>query len=471
MLRVPFYKPSLGREEVAEVGDTLRSGWLTTGPKTKQFEQEFGEYLKYKHAVAVNSCTAALHLALEAIGLKAGHGVIVPTMTFAATAEVVRYFGARPILVDCRAGDFNLDVVDAEEKIKSALARGQSVAAIMPVHYGGQIGDVAGVMALARRYHLKIIEDAAHCCPAYYKTTDCEATHRGATNHVSPQAKGRTQKAEYRNQTTLPRDYGTKGPRTTGRQAEAGSQRSMVSGHPKGDWRPVGSSADLACFSFYANKCITTGEGGMACTQRDDYAERMRIMSLHGISKDAWKRFSAEGSWYYEIVAPGFKYNLTDIAAAIGIHQLRRADELHRRRTQWAGLYSHLLTDVAEVIRPTQQPNRIHSWHLYAIRLKLHRLGINRVEVVNALKQAGIGTSVHWMPLHLHPYYREKYGYRAQDFPVAARLYSEIISLPLYPDLTEADVTYVCETLKNTIASHRRAARGIRLATAKRIAA
>lgn len=471
MLKVPFYKPSLGHAEVDEVVDTLQSGWLTTGPKTKQFEQEFGEYLKYKHAVAVNSCTAALHLALEAIGLEAGQGVIVPTMTFAATAEVVRYFGARPILADCRAGDFNLDVVDAEERIKSALAGGQSVAAIMPVHYGGQIGDVAGVTALARRYQLKIIEDAAHCCPAYYKTTDCETTDHGTTNQGSPQGKGARQKAEYRNQSTGPQDYGTKEPRTTDRQAEVGSQRSMVSGHPTGDWLPVGSSADLSCFSFYANKCITTGEGGMACTQRDDYAERMRIMSLHGISKDAWKRFSAEGSWYYEIVAPGFKYNLTDIAAAMGIHQLRRADELHRKRTLWAGLYSHLLADVAEVILPTQQPNRIHSWHLYPIRLKLDRLGINRVEVINALKQAGIGTSVHWMPLHLHPYYREKYAYKAKDFPVAARLYPQIISLPLYPDLTQADVAYVCDTLKNTIASHRRVARGVRLAAAKRIAA
>ena len=189
----------------------------------------------------------------------------------------------------------------------------------------------------------------------------------------------------------------------------------------------------------------------MACTQRDDYAERMRIMSLHGISKDAWKRFTAAGSWYYEIVAPGFKYNLTDIAAAIGIHQLRRADEMHRKRAQWAELYSELLAGVEELILPTQQPDRIHSWHLYVIRLRLDRLKINRAEVIDALKQAGITTSVHWMPLHEHPYYREKYGYKPEDFPVAARLYRELITLPLYSDMTEAEVAYVCDTLKGIV--------------------
>src|SRR5437870_4105366 len=270
-MKIPFYKPSIGAEEINEVVDTLKSGWLTTGPKTKQFEREFADYLKHRHAIAVNSCTAALDLALEAIGLKAGQGVIVPTMTFAATAEVVRYFGARPILADCREKDFNLEVVDAERKISSALAAGENVVAIMPVHYGGQIGDVAGVSELARRYNLKVVEDAAHCCPAYY--------------------------------------------------------REQLEGPASGEgWQPVGANADITCYSFYANKTITTGEGGMACTANEDYAERMRIMSLHGISRDAWKRYTAEGSWYYEITAPGFKYNLTDIAAAIGLHQVRKAD-------------------------------------------------------------------------------------------------------------------------------------------------
>jgi perosamine synthetase len=412
MLKIPFYQPSIGVEEIDEVVATLKSGWLTTGPRTKQFEREFGDYLKHKHAIAVNSCTAALHLALEAIGLKAGQGVIVPTMTFAATAEVVRYFGARPILVDCRVEDFNLDVADAERKIQSVLAAGQSVAAIMPVHYGGQIGDVAGVRALAKRYNLKVVEDAAHCCPAYYR------------------AEGRGQ----------PSEIG----KAISRAEESG-------------WLPVGTSADISCYSFYANKTITTGEGGMACTENDEYADRMRIMSLHGISRDAWKRYTAEGSWYYEIIAPGFKYNLTDIAAAIGIHQLRKADRFHRRRTELAVLYQELLKEVEEIIPPQVQPNRIHSWHLFAIRLKLDRLKIDRAQFITELTQRGIGTSVHWLPLHMHPYYRETYGYAPEDLPVACSLYPGIITLPIYPDMTGDEVSYVCRSIKDIVAANRKA--------------
>jgi len=391
-LKIPFYRPCIGAEEINEVVDTLKGGWLTTGPKTKQFEREFAEYLGQKHAIAVNSCTAALHLALEAIGLKPGDAVIVPTMTFAATAEVVRYLGARPVLSDCRPEDCNLDVADAEQKIKSALAEGLSVAAIMPVHYGGQIGDTAGVQDLARRYHLKIIEDAAHCCPAYYRTET--------------------------------------------------------------EWLPVGARADISCYSFYANKTITTGEGGMACTANDEYADRMRIMSLHGISRDAWKRFTGDGSWYYEIVAPGFKYNLTDIAAAIGIHQVRKADWLHAERTRVASAYSRLLDNVEEVILPCELPDRRHSWHLYAIRLRLDRLRIDRAGFINQLKEKGIVTSVHWMPLHMHPYYRGTYGYVPEDLPVAASLYPELISLPIFPGMTEEEVTYVADSVRHIVAEN-----------------
>jgi dTDP-4-amino-4,6-dideoxygalactose transaminase len=396
MLKIPFYSPSIGDEEVNEVVQTLRSGWLTTGPKTKQFEQEFAEYLKHRHAVAVNSCTAALHLALEAIGLKAGDGVIVPTMTFAATAEVVRYLGARPILADCRVEDFNLDVSDAEQRIQTALAAGQTLAAIIPVHYGGQIGDVAGVRALAQRHHLKIIEDAAHCCPASFRETETEP------------------------------------------------------------WQTVGTGADISCYSFYANKTITTGEGGMACTNNDAYADRMRMMSLHGISRDAWKRYTAEGSWYYEIVAPGFKYNMTDIAAAIGIHQLRKADLFHQRRTNIVGHYRELLNSVEEIMLPNARPNRNHSWHLFVIRLKLDRLKIDRAQFITELRQRGVSVSVHWMPLHMHPYYRETYGFAPQDLPTAASLYPEIITLPLYPDMSEDNVRQVCDAIKDIVRLNRR---------------
>jgi perosamine synthetase len=438
-MKIPFYKPSIGPEEIDEVVDTLKSGWLTTGPKTKQFEKEFAAYLQQKHAVAVNSCTAALHLALEAIGLKAGQGVLVPTMTFAATAEVVRYLGGRPILVDCRTEDFNLDVADADQKIQAALVSGQSVAAIMPVHYGGQIGDVAGVQTLARRYGLKIIEDAAHCCPAYHRES-------------------RKQKAESRNKTTGPRDDGAGGGESGKQKAESRNEPSSTDGRLSTlnsqlstDWSPVGSSADISCFSFYANKTITTGEGGMACTNNDEYADRMRIMSLHGISKDAWKRFASEGSWYYEIIAPGYKYNLTDIAAAIGIHQLRKADRFHRRRSEIVEAYNHALKGIEELILPQSMPDRIHSWHLYVLRLKLDRFRIDRAQFITELQQRGIGTSVHWLPLHMHPYYRETYGYAPMDLPTACSLYPEIITLPLYPDMNEGDVAYVCDSIKEIV--------------------
>ncbi len=391
---IPFYRASIGQAEIDEVTDTLRNGWLTTGPKTRQFEAEFADYIGQKHAVALNSCTAALHLALEAIGLKPGQSVLVPTLTFAATAEVVRYFNAKPILVDCRETDFNLDPADAEAKLQAARQRGEEVVAMLPVHYGGQIGDMTGLLQVAERYDLKVIEDAAHCCPAYYRP-----------DAAAP-------------------------------------------------WQSVGSEAAISCYSFYANKTITTGEGGMACTANDAYADRMRIMSLHGISRDAWKRFSADGSWYYEIVAPGFKYNLTDIAAAIGLHQVRKADRLHQQRRRWAAHYTQKLGEIEELILPRQQPNRIHSWHLYAVRLRLDRLRIDRAACIEELKQMGIGTSVHWLPLHMHPYYRDTYGYQPEDLPQAAALYPEIISLPLYPDMTEATVDYVCDALKTIIALH-----------------
>lgn len=392
MLPIPFYKPSIGEEEINEVVDTLRSGWLTTGPKVKRFESEFSQYLGHRHSIAVNSCTAALHLALEAIGLKSGQFVVVPTMTFAATAEVVRYFNANPLLVDCRPSDFNLDVADARQKIEDALARGHEVVAIIPVHYGGQIGDVAGVRNLARQFNLKVVEDAAHCCPAWYRENENEP------------------------------------------------------------WLPVGTSAEISCYSFYANKTITTGEGGMACTQSDEHADRMRLMSLHGISRDAWKRYTADGSWYYEITAPGFKYNLTDIAAAIGLHQLRKADKMHERRAQRAQLYSELLADIDELILPRELPNRIHSWHLYPVRLQKTRHGVDRSTVISELRAAGISTSVHWMPLHLHPYYRDALGYKPFDNPCAASIYPELISLPLYPDLTPHEVERICLTLRKILA-------------------
>ena len=244
---------------------------------------------------------------------------------------------------------------------------------------------------MAQHYQLKVIEDAAHCCPAYYRDDDSTA------------------------------------------------------------WQPVGADADVSCYSFYANKTITTGEGGMACTRNDAYADRMRIMSLHGLSRAAWKRFEAGGSWYYEIIAPGFKYNLTDIASAIGIHQVRKARHFHERRTAWAAYYTQTLRELEELILPESQLNRIHSWHLYVVRLRLERLNVDRAQFISELRKQGIVTSVHWMPLHMHPYYLNKYNYSPGDFPNATTLYPEIISLPLFPDLSEGDAAYVCHTIKAII--------------------
>ena len=391
---VPFFKPSITDAEVNEVVDTLRGNWLTTGPKTKQFEKDFANFVSQSTAIAVNSCTAALHLALEAIGVQPDERVLVPTMTFAATGEVVRYLGAKPLLVDCRSDDYNLDVEDAERRIEQAVIRGERVVAIIPVHYGGQICDVKGVNRLAEKYSLRIVEDAAHCCPAYYRD-DVD----------SP-------------------------------------------------WKAVGSEADVSCYSFYANKAITTGEGGMACTSNAALADRMRLMSLHGINRDAWNRFSSEGSWYYEILAPGFKYNMTDIASALGIHQLRRANEFRERRRQLADLYTELLEEVDELVLPTEQPNRRHSWHLYEIRLRCGCLTIDRAEVIKQLRQRNITTSVHWMPLHMHPYYRRTYGYEHEEFPVATSVYSGMITLPLYPEMKEEQVRYVVSTLKSILAEN-----------------
>jgi len=398
-MQVPFFKPHISDDEVAQVVNTLRSGWLTTGPKTKEFESSFANYIGSNQAVALNSCTAALHLALEAIGLKSGEGVLVPTMTFAATAEVVRYFNAIPILVDCRSTDLTMDPEDAAQRLKAAQTRGTKVSAMIPMHYGGQICEMLPLLRLAAENDLRVIEDAAHCLPGKFRAT------------------------------------------------------------PEAPWQNVGSFSDVSCFSFYANKCITTGEGGMACTNNEAYAERMRIMSLHGISRDAWKRFSAEGSWYYEIQAPGFKYNLTDVASSIGLEQLKKVDFLHRDRRRVAEMYRTFLGNIEELTLPCELPNRVHSWHLFAVRLNTKRIAIDRAAFISRLKEMGIGTSVHWMPLHMHPYYRQAGGYKPEDFPVAAAIYPELISLPIYPDMTPGEVEYVASAVRalvenNLVARH-----------------
>jgi dTDP-4-amino-4,6-dideoxygalactose transaminase len=336
------------------------------------------------HAVAVNSATAALHLALSAVGLKEGDEVLVPTMTFAATAEVVLYFKARPVLVDCRPETLNLDP-DQLEKAITAKTK-----AIMPVHIAGQACDMDRILEIASDYDFRVIEDAAHALPARYRE------------------------------------------------------------------KMIGTIGDITCFSFYATKTITTGEGGMAATENPEWAERMRIMGLHGISKDAWKRYTAEGSWYYEILYPGFKYNLTDIAAAIGIEQLKKCTHFWEIRQRYAALYNEGFQDVPAIITPSVAPEAQHAWHLYMIQLDLERLRIGRNEFIALLKQEGIGTSVHFIPLHLHPYYRDTFGYGPADFPRASFVFERIVSLPIYPKMTDADVQRVIDTVRSLVKRHRR---------------
>ena len=396
---------------MSEVVATLRSGWLTSGPKVRRFEEEFaaavgaqsteqratgkGQSAKSKahsvHAVAVNSGTAALHLAVEALGLKPGQGVLVPTMTFAATAEVVRYQGAIPILVDCDPLTLNMDLADARQRseVSGRRSGANEIVGIMPVHVGGVLMDLGQLEQFARDRKLWVVEDAAHAFPAGWR--------RAAD--------------------------------------EPWQQRSN------------GSKA-VTCYSFYANKTITTGEGGMAVTSNSKLAQRMRLMSLHGLSADAWGRYSTNGNWDYKIVAPGYKYNLTDIAAAIGIHQLGRAEAMRRERQQIARQYSAALAGVEQIELPPHNDDRIDSWHLFAIKLRLKRLTIDRDGFMNELKQAGVGCSVHWRPLHLHPYYQKTFGWRAKDFPVATAQWKRLISLPIFPGMREDEIEHVIRTVK-----------------------
>ena len=395
MMNIPYFRPSIGQDEKDAVNEVLSSGWLTSGQAVKKFESNFASLLQVPHAVAVNSCTAALHLAFEAAGIGRDDVVLVPAMTFAATAATVRYLGARPVLVDSDPVTLNMDPKAAEQAAREWSCRG-SLKAITAVHYGGQIADVDRLGELAGRYGIPLIEDAAHALPAL--------SRRG----------------------------------------------------PDQPWRNVGSTGLLTCFSFYANKCITTGEGGMVVTADPGLAERVRMMSLHGLSKSAWNRFTTKAAWYYEILEPGFKYNLTDVAAAIGTAQLAKAQKFWESRQRVAELYNYRLAECEEFLeRPTELPDRRSSWHLYPIRLRLDQLKIDRAEFIVKLAEMGVGTSVHWMPLHLHPYYSQTYGYRAEDFPVASSVWPRLVSLPIFPAMGEAEVDYICDSIESICRQYR----------------
>ena len=375
---LPFARPDIGEAEIDAVARALRSGWVTTGPETRAFEQEFAAFLGGGvQAIAVNSATAGLHLALEAIGIGPGDEVIAPTLTFTATVEVARYLGADAVLVDVDPVTLNIDPAAIEAAITPRTR------AILPVHYGGLACDMAAIHAIARRHGLQVVEDAAHALPA-----SCGGT-------------------------------------------------------------PVGQLPSAAAvFSFYANKTMTTGEGGMVVTRDEALAARMRVMRLHGISRDAFDRFTSRTpAWYYEVVAPGFKYNLTDVAAALGRVQLARLPAFVQRRQQLAARYLRELAGLPLVLPPQAPAGDTHAWHLFVLRLA-DTARVTRDEVVQALADAGIGTSVHFVPLHRQPYWRDRYALRPQDFPVAEAAYQRMLSVPLFTAMSDAEQARVIAALR-----------------------
>ncbi len=381
-IQVPFHRPSIGQEEIDEVVRTLQSGWLTTGPRTAQFEREFGEYVTAPHALAVSSCTAGLHLALVALGIGPGDEVITTPLTFCATVNVILHTGATPVLADV-GEDGNIDPASVAARI------GERTRAIIPVHLAGLPCDMDALWELARRHKLHVIEDAAHAAGARYH------------------------------------------------------------GHPIGAGNPeTGARSDAAVFSFYATKNLTTGEGGMVTTHDAKMADRMKVLCLHGINKDAWNRYTDRGNWFYQVTEPGFKYNLTDIQSSIGIHQLRKLEQFTQARNRYAALYSELLGHCSELEVPPQRQDSRHAWHLYGLRLNLDKLECGRDEFISELRERGVGTSVHFIPIPLHPFFARFADRPENNCPRALALYPRLISLPLYPAMTEPEVEYAAESVK-----------------------
>jgi dTDP-4-amino-4,6-dideoxygalactose transaminase len=381
-VRVPFHRPSIGREEIDEVVRTLESGWLTTGPRTAQFEQEFREYLGVPHAQAVASCTAGMHLALTALDIGPGAEVITTPLTFCSTVNVILQVHATPVLADV-GPDGNIDPGSVASRIT------ERTRAIMPVHLAGLACEMDAIWDLARKHGLHVVEDSAHATGSKYH------------------------------------------------------------GLPIGARNPVtGDCSDASVFSFYATKNLTTGEGGMVTTQDEALAESLKILCLHGISKNAWNRYSDRGSWYYEVLRSGFKYNLTDIQSAIGIHQLRKLEGFIEARVRVVEAYNRAFADLEEVELPPDGGNRRHSWHLYMLRLNLDQLDINRDEFIVELTKLGIGTSVHFIPIPLHPFFASLKGRPENQCPQALALYPRLISLPLYPDMTEIQIESVTDSVK-----------------------
>jgi dTDP-4-amino-4,6-dideoxygalactose transaminase len=387
---LPFSPPLIGEEEIADVVDTLRSDWITTGPKVQRFESEFAEGVGAESALALSSCTAALHVALATLGIGPGDAVITTPMTFCSGVHVIEQVGARPVLVDVEPDTLNLDPIKVRSALERLHQRGEErVKALMPVHLYGHPCDFDALLEIASEYGLAVIEDCAHSLPARYH--------------------GRVIGAKIYSEV------------------------------------PV-----LSCFSFYATKNLTTAEGGML-TGDPELIDEARVWSLHGMSRDAWKRYSGEGSWYYEVIRLGFKYNMTDVQAALGLHQLRRLRSFHARRTEIARRYNEAFAPVPSLEIPAARAEVEHAWHIYALRLNPGTLSISRNQFIEGLKQRRISTSVHFIPIHIHPYYRDRYGYQPEEFPVAYREYQRMLSLPIYPRMTDGDVEDVIEAVLDVV--------------------
>ncbi len=373
---LPYALPLIEDDDIAGVVDSLKSDWITKGPKTLEFEKEFAAYVGAKHAVAVNSCTAALHLALVAAGIGPGDEVITTPFTFAASANVIIHTGATPVFADIDPITMNIDA----EQIKAKLT--SRTKAIVPVHIAGHPCDMDGILALARQHNLFVLEDAAHAVYTQYKG------------------------------------------------------------------RMIGSISNATAFSFYATKNLVTGEGGMVTTDDPGLADKIRVLSLHGMSRNAWNRYTASGSWFYEILYPGYKYNMTDIQAALGLSQLAKLERLQAVRRGIAAQYNEAFGNMPELEIPVELDYARHAWHLYVLKLNLAKLKTDRNQFIEELKAEKIGTSVHFIPVHLHPYYRDTFGYQPGDFPRAAETFERILSLPLYPRMSDQDRLDVIEAVK-----------------------